>query len=256
MKLLIVILAIIAVVSADRIELRDVLGRSISSSAIDAIEKMRDQMPCGFPKYGIPPLAPLKIEHKELALKTNSLSVDGVVEGVRIDGLNNFEISEFKINVIFSKVTFSFFWPSIVVRSMYDLETSAKAYGFTVDVKGKGNILMDLKELQISGTIKYSIFNGVKVKTLEIVPSIGDVDSNIDGILGQGLGNKKMNEFLEELILLGCNDNQELITKTIEDMLVPKINEACEGYTLTDIIGIIAGGEGGETEKCIPPPED
>ncbi|XP_055904605.1 uncharacterized protein LOC129940323 [Eupeodes corollae] len=256
MKLLIVVLAISSAVSAERIDVRAGLGRSISTQAIDALEKLREQMPCGFPKYGIPPLAPFKVQHKELALKTDSFSVDGEVNEARIDGLDSYKIEDLRINIILSKVTFKLVFPSIKTTSLYDLETLAKAFGFTLEIKGKGNFLLELKDLEISGTIKYSILGGIKLRTCTIKVLLGDVESKIDGILGDGFGNRKMNELIEEMISLAINDNQGFITDKIEEFTVKHVNEAAEGYTLADIIGIIGGGGEGESEKCIPPEDN
>lgn len=39
------------------------------NDAINAtLENVREQMPCGFPNYGVPPLAPLLIENLEIDL--------------------------------------------------------------------------------------------------------------------------------------------------------------------------------------------
>lgn len=37
------------------------------------IRKLQKQMPCGWPQYGIPPLAPLKVREAEISLKKGIL---------------------------------------------------------------------------------------------------------------------------------------------------------------------------------------
>ena len=228
--------------------------RSISSTVVDVIEGIRDQMPCGFPGLGIPPLAPLKIKHQSVNLDYPFLKLQGSVDNFVLNGLNDFDIAEMKVNAILSKVTFRFVFNNINVDTLYDMSLMLKKFGFTVNMIGAGPAKFAIKDMQIWGTMKYSlgVLSGkLKLKTLEVRTHIGDVESDIEGILGEGAVNHKMNDIIEEAIELAVNENEDMITETIESVALPVVNSVLNDVALSDLIGG-SGGEGGEKEACLP----
>lgn len=219
---------------------------------------MRDQMPCGFPGMGIPPLAPLKINHKEVNIDLPALSLHGTVDHFRLNGLNDFDIAEMKVNAITSKVTFRFIFNNVNVDTLYDLKLRLKKYGFTVNMVGAGPAKFAIKDMHIWGTMKYSlgvISGKLKLKTLDMRTHIGEVESDIEGILGEGAVNHKMNDVLAEAVELAVNENEDMIAESIEAMALPLVNGALEEVKLSDLVGG-SDGEGGEKEACIPMPDE
>lgn len=214
-------------------------------------------MPCGFPALGIPPLAPLKIPHKEINLDTEALQVQGVVDNFRLNGLNDFDIDEMKINAITSKVNFRFIFRNVNVDTQYDLRVLLKKAGFTINLVGNGPAKFAVKNIDVKGVLKYSlgVLSGkLKLKTLNIRTQIGEVESDIEGILGEGGINEKMNDALAEIVELAVNENEDAIADTIESIAVPMVNEALADITLAELISSAGGGgDGEEKEKCIPP---
>lgn len=212
-------------------------------------------MPCGFPGMGIPPLAPLKINHKAVNIALPFFELKGSVDNFRLNGLNDFDIAEMKVNAILSKVTFRFVFNNINVDTMYDMSMMLKKYGFTIKMIGAGPAKFAIKDMQIWGTMKYSlgVLSGkLKLKTLEVRTHIGDVESDIEGILGEGMVNHKMNDIIEEAVELAVNENEDMIAETIETMALPMVNSVLDDMSLTDLVGAGSGGEGGEKEACLP----
>ncbi|XP_036344985.1 uncharacterized protein LOC118754227 [Rhagoletis pomonella] len=254
MKTTLVLLAIVGLATAAQVP--DAFAdRSLSSSAVEAIEGIRDQMPCGFPGVGIPPLAPLKIPYKEVNIDTEALQLQGVVENFRLNGLNDFDIEEMKINAITSKVTFRFLFRNVNVDTQYDLRLFLKKAGFTINLVGNGPAKFAIKELDISGVVKYSlgVLSGkLKLKTLSIRTHIGDVESDIQGVLGEAGINQQFNGALAELLQVGVNENEDEIADTIESIALPKVNSVLSEMTLTDLVSLVTGN-GEEREECIPP---
>lgn len=254
MKTAFTLLAIVAYAAA--VQVADPFAdRSISSTVVDAIEGLRDQMPCGFPGLGIPPLAPLKIGHKEINIDTSVFKLQGSIDHFRLNGLNDFEIAEMKVNAITSKVTYRFIFNNVNVDTLYDLKMVLKKAGFTINMVGKGPGKFAIKDMHIWGTLKYSlgVLSGkLKLKSLEVRAHINEVESDIEGILGEGAINHKLNDVLAEAVEIAVNENEDAISDTIETIALPVVNSALEDVTLSDLVGG-GGGEGGEKEACIPP---
>ncbi|KAI8121092.1 hypothetical protein CVS40_7797 [Lucilia cuprina] len=244
MKIFICLLALVAIAAGTQ-NVDPFASRSISSTVVEAIEDLRDQMPCGFPGMGIPPLAPLRVSHKDVNIDTPALRLSGTVDNFRLNGLNDFEIAEMKVNAITSKVTFRFIFNNVNVDTLYDLKLMLKKAGFTINMVGAGPAKFAIKDMHIWGNIKYSlgvISGKLKLKKLEVRARIGDVDSDIEGILGEGAINHKMNEVLEEAVEMAINENEDLISETIESLALPMVNGVLEEVKLSDLVG----GSGGE----------
>lgn len=231
---------------------------SISSTVVDVIEGLKEQMPCGFPGMGIPPIAPLRINQKDIDIDTSALKMKGSIEHFRLNGLNEFDIEEMKVNAITSKVTYKFNFRDVNVDTRYDLEMLLKKYGFTINLIGAGHAKFAIRDMVIWGTLKYSlgVLSGkLKLKSLEVRTHLGEVDSEIGGLLGDGSVNVKMNEYLAEVVETVINENEDLIAETIENVALPVVNNVLDDVSISDVIGG-GDGEGGEKEVCIPPELD
>jgi len=224
---------------------------------VDVIEGIKEQMPCGFTSVGLPPLAPLRIDHQDINIDSSVLKAQGTIDHFRLNGLNDFDIDEMKVNAITSKVTYKFTFRDVNVDTQYDLSVLLKKYGFTINLIGAGHAKFAIKDMVIWGTMKYSlgvISGNLKLKSLEVRTHLGEVDSEIEGILGDGSINEKMNEYLAEAVELAINENEDLIADTIESIALPAVNSVLDDISIAEIISGAGGdGEGGEKEACIPP---
>lgn len=231
---------------------------SISSTVVELIEGLQEQMPCGFPGLGIPPIAPLRINQKDIDIDTSALKLKGSIEHFRLNGLNDFDIEEMKVNAITSKVTYKFNFRDVNVDTIYDLEMMLKKFGFTINLIGAGHAKFAIRDMVIWGTLKYSlgVLSGkLKLKSLEVRTHLGEVDSEIGGLLGDGSVNEKMNAYLAEVVETVINENEDLIAETIENVALPVVNNVLDDVSIADVIGG-GDGEGGEKEVCIPPELD
>ncbi|XP_037960307.1 uncharacterized protein LOC119689534 [Teleopsis dalmanni] len=262
MKFLIVVfLALVALTTAA--EFSEPLAakeRSISSQIVDAIEGAKTQMPCGFPGLGVPPMAPLKIGHKDININAGSFELEGAIDNFKLYGLNEFDIVEMKVSTITSKITFKFHFDIIHCKTVYNMLMRTGSNMKKVMNRG-GNAKLALKDLTIWGTIKYSLgligSNGLRLKEFKVYASLGKVVSEIEGLSNIKIINRKLNEIIEEWIMLAINDNTDNMADISNDFVVPIANEIIGERTLTDLIGLIGGGgngeEGEEKEECIPP---
>ncbi|XP_022224993.1 uncharacterized protein LOC111075812 [Drosophila obscura] len=256
MKIFVALLAFVAYASAASVG-EPIDSQSISSTIEDMIYGIQEQMPCGFAGLGIPPLAPLRIDHKNIDIDTSGFKAKGSIDHFRLNGMNDFEIDEMKVNALTSKVTYKFSFRNVNVDTSYDLTVLLKKFGFTINLIGAGHAKFAIKDMVIWGTLKYSlgvISGKLKLKSLEVRTHLGEVDSEIEGIMGHGMINEKMNLYLAEAVETAVNENEDLIADTIESIALPAVNNVLDDISVADVIAGSGGdGEGGEKEVCIPP---
>lgn len=226
------------------------------------LRKIQKQMPCGFPSYGIPPLAPYTKEDLALNLKESIMDTFTNLIHVRVDGLDKFLINKFSIGMVFKTVKFNFSFQEIRFRSLFDTNTfldAMKKFGIDVRYEGAGDIDFSLKHLNLKGSFKYKMplfWGSMKIYKFNCVVTLRDCDSNIHlGLLGDGDLSRTMNNVIEQTVLSTINDNQKEISDKIEDMVVPRVNAVLKGHKIWYLFSLIGGGFGNTGSKCIPPPE-
>ncbi|KAL9874796.1 uncharacterized protein ACN427_013172 [Glossina fuscipes fuscipes] len=253
MKFFIVLFALINCIAGEDLlkEQNENQVRSISDQIKDQIEAAKEQMPCGFPGLGIPPLAPLRTSHQELKLNKGFLFAEGEIKDFRLDGLNDFDIDELNFNLISQKLKFKFTWSKIHFKTDYALKA-----GFNrLAVHRAGDATFAVHNATVWGTIRYSIsLSGTaQLKELSLYAQLDDVESDISGLSDNKIINKKLNEFVEEWVTLAVNENTDNLAEITNQYAKPIINELIRGMNILD--WILGGGDNDPEEKepCIPP---
>ncbi|XP_049303796.1 uncharacterized protein LOC109579964 [Bactrocera dorsalis] len=258
MKFLLVLLALVA--AAYSYEFQERLNgydRSLSSQITDYIENIRTQMPCGFPGLGLGPLSPARLSHRNIALNSSGLVLAGEIDDFTLYGLDDFDFSV-KINVLLSRVTFNFHWHKVHFVTNYKMDMNT---GNRINAGRTGGAKFAIEDLKIVGSAKYSIIGKVRLREFKVSATIGDVNSEIENLSKIKIVNKKLNQIIEEWILLAVNENTSEMEEMANDFVVPFVNNLIGDATLVDIIAKIGGGSGGdggngsggESEECIPP---
>ncbi|CAD6997376.1 unnamed protein product [Ceratitis capitata] len=255
MKFLLVLLACVALASSYEFrERQDAYERSVSSQVTEYIEGIRKQMPCGFPGLGLGPLSPAHLTHREIALNSDALALAGEVDDFILYGLDDFDFV-IKVNVVFSRITFNFHWHKVYFDTQYKMDMST---GNRVKMGRNGGAKLAIEDLKVVGSAKYSIIGKLRLKEFKVSATIGDVNSEIENLSKIKIVNKKLNEIIEEWILLAVNENTSEMEELSNNFVVPFVNNQIGDATLADLIAMIAGGggdggSGGEQEECVPP---
>ncbi|EDW11912.1 uncharacterized protein LOC6576481 [Drosophila mojavensis] len=241
LSLVAIILALAACQGAEVAEKLGAQSRSIASIIVDTLELVKVQMVQGWPQYGIPPLAPLQLKHKEFDLNAGELHAKGAFDDLTVHGLNEFEIKIIDLNLLLSRLKFEFHFASLNVSTQYQADVGAN-YRMTRN----GGAFMALEDLNISGHIKYSTGivgsnNYLRIKEIIVNVVTGNVVSNIENLSKYRILNQKINEIIEEFISLTVNDNTEFFADWLDSTVTPICNDMIGDRTIKDIIGIITG---------------
>ncbi|XP_073821848.1 uncharacterized protein [Musca autumnalis] len=276
MKFFVVFVALLACVAAYEVELLtedqwekfitdetidpETKGLILNSSAKKAVKSFVNQMPCGWPELGIPPLAPYTNPDLEVHLAKSF--VDMIIQAIkfRFDGLDDMEIKKLKVSYTFNKkVKFHFNFKELkATASVLNTDTFMdlmKQLGLSVRYEGSGPLEFALENLSIQGQFKYKmpfIFGSIKIYKFECIVGLGGVRSNIGGILGNGRINEMINDEIDYMIPALINGNQKKISDTIENVIVPRVNAMMKGKKIWSLLGMLGSGSG--SGKCVPTP--
>ncbi|XP_030377316.1 uncharacterized protein LOC115626179 [Scaptodrosophila lebanonensis] len=236
----------------------DAQGLILNSQAKKAMKNMMAQMPCGWPEYGIPPLAPYTNAEFEINLAKSV--VDSLLQFLRfrLDGLDEMEIKKMKVSYTFSKkVQFHFNFKELKATS-HVLNTDTfvdlmRELGLSVRYEGTGPLAFTLENLSIQGQFKYKmpfIFGSIKIYKFECVVALGGVKSSIGGILGNGSINEMINDMIEYEVPAFINGRQKEISEKIESIFVPLVNEKLKGHKVWYLFSLLANS----SRTCKPTP--
>lgn len=121
-----------------------------------------------------------------------------------------------------------------------------------IKITGKGKLDVTLKNLRIHGTARIgSNGNGLYMKELDVIVALGNIKSNTSGLLGGGLLGRLANRSIENFVMYFIKHQEEFITETIHDEIVPKINSYLHGKSVRDLLELIESAR--KPSTCEPP---
>ena len=219
---------------------------------------MKEQMPCGFPGMGIPPLAPFKMSHQNIDRSIGGNSFDGEVNDFELSGLNDFDIIQMNVNLVLRRAIFNFNFNDISMKTNYNMAAELALFGGLKKNMGE-KATFQLKNLNVWGRLKYSLGllgGGIKITEFSVYVSLGEVNSNIEGFSKYKIINRKFNDSIEEWLMLAINDNTNNIADLTNKHIMPVMNDLIGGRSIGDLLGLLGGGgeggSGGEKVPCVP----
>ncbi|XP_036344994.1 uncharacterized protein LOC118754237 [Rhagoletis pomonella] len=233
-------------------------GLILNSQAKKAVRNFMEQMPCGWPDLGVPPLAPYT--NAELNLKASNSVVESLLQLIRlrVDGLDRMDIKTMKVSYTFKKkVKYHFVFRELKATAYnYNTDTFIdllNQLGLSVGYLGSGPLEFALKDLSIQGQFKYKmpfLWGSIKIYKFEAKVTLGGVSSNIGGLLGDGKLNQLINDQIETIIPNYINSNQNEISEKIENIVAPRVNAYLKGHKIWWLLSQMFKS----TNKCSPTP--
>lgn len=225
---------------------------TISDQLNATLEKFRENMPCGYPEVGIPPLAPWNIDHFDANIETDRLRANGFFKNVRIDGLNTFQTRQLHFGIITLRIQFSFLFPAIDVAGFYNLDGEAAGFPF----RGSGPFTATAFDVSIVGNARMGVTGGfLEMREFALSILMPRFNFNFEGLVSdEGLTQDFINQVLERLLPELISMHQEAISDAIHDVVMPIGNQILNNLTVQDLLDLLERGEAGEPrEPCMPP---
>ncbi|XP_022224995.2 uncharacterized protein LOC111075814 [Drosophila obscura] len=214
-------------------------GRSMGSIILDLLEVFRRLLETG---YGpMPKMAPAEVKHQTFKFSTGEFSASGEINDFVLEGLNGFEVIIMDVDAIRSRVDFELNFGSINFTTQYQADV-----GSGYRMKRDGGAYLALEDFNLKGRISYSlgiISKQMKVKSVLVYPSVGNVASEIENLSKYRIFNRKLNEIVEEFITLTVNENTEFVATWFNELVTPLCNDLIGDRTLSDLIAIITGAK-------------
>ncbi|KAI8121057.1 hypothetical protein CVS40_7800 [Lucilia cuprina] len=209
----------------------------------EVVEYFKLQMHCGFPAYGVPPLAPYRSDFTKFDFQKSSWSVKGNFSDMVIIGLNEFDVVVLHWNNILRKITFEFNFPSIEAKSSYKLNSINHMFPTPVHFFGDGLFRLELVNLKAKGSFKLKpllLSNGLVVEDFKAQLTLESSHSKSTGFMNSLLYTKLFNSWIEEFINLTFAEQAE-VSKTVEYFVVPIMNKALKNISLVELVALITG---------------
>lgn len=230
-----------------KIETRNLISNQINAT----FERLREQMPCGFESAGIPPLAPLHVDSLDIDIEHESLSATGVLENIRIDGLNTFITRDVNFGLITLRVTFDFLIPAVEVAGQYNLNGQVTGIPF----RGTGPFDSTAFDISMIGQARMGVTSGfLDLREFDLTFLIPRFSFNMVGLVGDdGQTSDFFNPLFEQLIPQWILSNQAAISAQIRDIVMPIGNNILNDMTVADLLDRLErGGSGEPSEPCVP----
>uniref|UniRef100_A0A1Y9H297 Hemolymph juvenile hormone binding protein n=1 Tax=Anopheles dirus TaxID=7168 RepID=A0A1Y9H297_9DIPT len=226
----------------------DKRDNSLNEMVIEFLENFKKSMVCPNPDLGLPVLAPFELDHFEVDVDQKGLKFKGEVNGVVVDGLNEFEIKNIDIKMLKLQVDFEFYFAAIRTKGKY--KAKGKALGL-FPFNRSGKFRFDVKGLTVKGSVKVALKGDkVQVRDLIITPTIKSVKSDLRNVFLLPFNTFIFNRIVEGVVPGMINDNQDDITQSIEENLKPAINAALGELSLQDLIDMVSGDGGSGPVTC------
>ncbi|KAL5281734.1 hypothetical protein ACFFRR_005215 [Megaselia abdita] len=221
---------------------------TINEEIREAIESFKALMPSGSESLGFPPLAPYQNEFLEFSYDNTSIRSYFNLTDFTVEGLNNFDIKVLEFFKLTSKLTYDLTFNEILVMGKYYGNGNLTLPGLDLEAYGLGDVFLLLQELRLNGSFRLlPNLKGLRMTHFKIDVSLGNVVSKFTGILHNKYATLFFNRWLEEFLSMGINDkdNQQIVSDTIHDFVVPRVNGFLANYTLADLFKLVLGLGGG-----------
>jgi hypothetical protein len=203
------------------------------------LEEFREKMKTGDPALGIPPLAPLEIDHVPVKINIgNILELKGDFKNLRIDNLDHFVNNKLDVSIIKMKASFEFTFPDLIFSGFEDV--NAKVFS-VAPFWAHGNFSIAPKNVQITGDIKVSVsLNGnLNLKDMNIGLKMEGLDCNIENMLTGGDLSDLLNNMVSEILPATLRKFPEDISRMMKNAMMPILEKIVGSINIKDLTAVL-----------------
>ncbi|XP_065358728.1 uncharacterized protein LOC135952644 [Calliphora vicina] len=209
----------------------------------EVVEFLKLQMQCGYPKAGVPALAPYRSDFVEYDFEKSTWSLKGNFSNLVITGLNEFDVVVLHWNNILRKITFELNFPELEARSSYKLNSISQMFAEPAYFFGNGLFRLDLLNLRAKGSFKLKpllLSGGLAVVDFKTQLQLESSRSRSTGFMNSLLYTKLFNSWIEEFIKVTFSEQKE-VSNAVEHLVVPVMDKALKNISLVELVALITG---------------
>lgn len=204
------------------------------------LQNIKAQMPCGFPQYGIPPLAPFKMGSLSYNYGFSSLSLDLNVTNMQLNGLNSFEVNQLLVDFNNMMIIYELFFEKLSVTG--DIEMNEVVNGLTVPIHGSfdtGVVGLTLR----GNTILSFPENTTFVEDAKFHLDVREYYSNFTGEVDMSVNGQLVKELFGNTIKGAFSEDGGFVSKTFYDITISKVNTLLANFNSNTVLALLNGKE-------------
>ncbi|XP_055848365.1 uncharacterized protein LOC129913622 [Episyrphus balteatus] len=209
----------------------------------ELVESVRQQLPCGFPTAGIPPLAPYRNQLHQFDLNNRGTDLLGNFTNLIITGIDGFDVKELHYATLLMKLNFDVNFSQIKLFSQYYAKGGVQIFGRNFSLVGNGDFDLLAENIRINGSfhLRPTTSNGLKIWNFKSSFNMDGVKSQTTGILNSPLYSGFFNSWVEEFVRILVDENRDHIGNKIGSYIVPAVNQQLKKVSVLELIGVILG---------------
>ncbi|KAH8346253.1 hypothetical protein KR067_013731 [Drosophila pandora] len=209
------------------------------SQILSFLDELKLRMCHPIPSLGLPALDPLEIKHADGAVDGKYLvDFTGSIDNFQLHGLSDFEVPALTLRLLRTS-TINVTLPLTYLNSTY---TAKGSLAYILNLAGDGDAEASIKDFSILITFIVSNIAPIRIRSLDIKLHLGDLKINFESLLEEERVNDFIHALVNEMGVELLSDIWDYGQGTVIDKIQTAINNFLGQFSLTDIIGIITGG--------------
>jgi len=201
---------------------------------------VRDVILNGNEEFGIPVLDPLKVDHLNINLAQEGLTLNGVVDNVVITGASNFKVENVvtDLDLLIAVIDISLD-AATIVGEHYNL--TGDLLDGALDLFGEGAFQLDLYDSTLNIRLQLRVKDDgfLELVVLQLDVAVGSGVANFENLMGGSTLGDIANDFISSELPNLVDQNKgpllESLTATLKNLITEKVGD----ITLDDLLSLI-----------------
>ncbi|XP_037943552.1 uncharacterized protein LOC119676388 [Teleopsis dalmanni] len=216
---------------------------SVFKSYILAIKRI---MPCGYPAWNLPVLAPITLDYYTYNMTGQNYELNGNLSNLIFTGLNDFTLIEFEYNTTTNHFSYDAIFTNMQLLGEYFIDALIELGAIPLNLKGSGVLNWNFLNLRVIGSFdlvsSQIIQNGVGIANTKYNFLFGDIINESWNDLWDIPVNNFNNYWSSETLKMLSQELQPLVNKYYGDVVTPTMNRLLAGFTMEELLAFLVNG--------------
>lgn len=235
-------------------------GNHIEQGIRRFLEQFRLDMQCGFPRLGVPVLAPFRRERLPVNIRLGefayvsdtflstfiinvyaiypSFSFRGTINNLYTAQMNTFQVRSVRFNMVFMRMDFEFFYPHVTTTGRFTQGVGQSPGNCRLPANGAFTLRANGLTHRMSSRL---VVRGRNVQLGEMTSRVTmtSFQSNIQQFVGTPQQSNQCNALLQQHMPRLFASHQQAISRYIESVVRPIAERSMRNMTLQDLLNMI-----------------